>query len=684
MNPPQPDRERILRRAENAAVAVLCLLALVLLVLRVLTHASNFDESIHIRFAWLLSTGLKPEADYFCQYPALAYICTLPYIKIFPESVYLVLALRGLSVAAFCLIGYLFWRHGRKTVGSGAAGVLPVLLIVAATDNGAFLAEYSIDHFAALTAIGALTLIFRPCRAVGLGAAAAMAVLSVTFTPKYVLPLSFGLLGAAAAALIAPPLPPGESRGEGWRRRGAVVVAGSLGCLAAVLLVVLLYWLANVSFADNFRYAHLLMSKYNLEQQKREFSMAVGAMLATFLARHALLTGLLVAGIACWAIRGRREGIPSRLSGAGPLLGLAAFMIALGKNLCMEQYMTPMLFCAALYAPYCFPNKAGRLLNWLRWSLLAVVGVAVSWQYLGVATEFRETPFNVRGSASTALGARRLFMQPPMLKMLRYCESCLRLIPEHERVVAVWPYHPLFRRDLTWVTNDDVPSFTGFLDVHDRAQAAFAPEAFRAALERNPPAFIAISRLELDYPPGWDAVCREFLRRHRADYVGFDVDSFGNEIVLRKDLVHDRPAAAAHFDRAVELEEQDASGMIDLGDKLVSHGHIQEAIAHYRKALQFNPKSGKAHNNLGILLSDSGHKDEAVEHFRLALEDCPPNKQGWVRLNLADALADTGHAREALEHFRAALALASAHDDKALAGAVLAKIKQWQLDAPGP
>ncbi len=69
------NREIIMRWAEKVNVYAICLLALGLLAIRALTHAPFFDETMHVRFVWLLSRGLKPESDYFCQYPALAYIC---------------------------------------------------------------------------------------------------------------------------------------------------------------------------------------------------------------------------------------------------------------------------------------------------------------------------------------------------------------------------------------------------------------------------------------------------------------------------------------------------------------------------------------------------------------------------------------------------------------------------------
>ncbi len=126
-------------------------------------------------------------------------------MKVFPQSVYLFLGLRGLSVATCCLIAYLFYRHGKNAVGDGIAGLLPVWLIAAAPDNGAFLVEYSIDHLAALAAVGAMTFFFLPCRPARFAAASGLALFSIAVTPKYILPLGFGLLGYAAASAVRSP-----------------------------------------------------------------------------------------------------------------------------------------------------------------------------------------------------------------------------------------------------------------------------------------------------------------------------------------------------------------------------------------------------------------------------------------------------------------------------------------------
>jgi tetratricopeptide (TPR) repeat protein len=683
MDPASLNRNIVARRIENAIVAVLCLMALVLLVLRVLSHAPFYDETLHVRFLWLLSTGLKPEADYFCLYPALAYICTLPYVKLLPESAYLVLALRGLSVISSCLLAFVFYHRGKDAVGYGAAGLLPFLLIVAAGDNGAFLAEYSIDHFAALAAISAAVIMLRPCRPIGLGIACGLAILSVAFTPKYILPLSFGMIGAAVAALLPPP----------WRRRGAMLAAIVLGSLAALFFVALLYWLANVSLIDNFRYSHILMSQFKLDLQHQELSMTLGTLLATFVSRHLLLTVVLIAGVALWTARVGRERPHEWLPGIGLLLGLAVFTLFAWKNLSAEQYMTPMLLCAALFTPYCYPaspdylrhEKPGaQFLQWARWSLLGLFGVTVTADFFRVAGEFRKAAWNVRSTASTGLAAGRLLVQPTLLTTLRFYNTCLQLIPEGERIVATGAYHPLFRRDLTWVTVDDRPTLSQFMSRDDRARAKYDPRAFRAALEKNPPAYIALHDLDSGYPPSWGEVCRDFLHRRASDYQTFEVDNFGNSVAVRKDLVRDPGATAARLKEAVEIEAKDARGLIILGDGLLKRGETERAIASYREAVAIEPQNALAHIALAVALSTCGQYDEAIIHCRDAQQSSPEGFRALVQSGYGDVLANEGKQHEAAEHYREALSVATAQNQRPIAEDILAKLKRLEPDSPAP
>ena len=79
-----------------------------------------------------------------------------------------------------------------------------------------------------------------------------------------------------------------------------------------------------------------------------------------------------------------------------------------------------------------------------------------------------------------------------------------------------------------------------------------------------------------------------------------------------------------------------------LGTALANRGQFDEAIAHFRKALEIKPDYVEAHCDLGRVLAARGRLDEAIQQLQKALD------------------------------------LASAQNNKPLADAIRAGIKQLQ------
>lgn len=108
-------------------------------------------------------------------------------------------------------------------------------------------------------------------------------------------------------------------------------------------------------------------------------------------------------------------------------------------------------------------------------------------------------------------------------------------------------------------------------------------------------------------------------------------------------------SAAAHFQRALELEDTDA----------------QEAQAAYEAALASDPRHLEARLNLGRLLHLEGRLDEAEAIYRAT-----ESKEALLAYNLAVLLEDLDRHSEALVAYREALALdpqlADAHYNLAL------------------
>lgn len=82
--------------------------------------------------------------------------------------------------------------------------------------------------------------------------------------------------------------------------------------------------------------------------------------------------------------------------------------------------------------------------------------------------------------------------------------------------------HPLFRRDLTFVTIDERPGFANLLDEVDPARRHFAPENLHRRLAESPPAYICLKTFEFNGPPGWREILEEFLHRNAGRYVRLD------------------------------------------------------------------------------------------------------------------------------------------------------------------
>lgn len=83
-------------------------------------------------------------------------------------------------------------------------------------------------------------------------------------------------------------------------------------------------------------------------------------------------------------------------------------------------------------------------------------------------------------------------------------------------------------------------------------------------------------------------------------------------------LGHDREAGYA-FDKAIELDPDNADAHEQIGLLYAAHEQIEQARAHLERALDIDPKRWRAHNGLGVL-SDLQHDyPTAVAHYHAAL-----------------------------------------------------------------
>jgi tetratricopeptide (TPR) repeat protein len=94
-----------------------------------------------------------------------------------------------------------------------------------------------------------------------------------------------------------------------------------------------------------------------------------------------------------------------------------------------------------------------------------------------------------------------------------------------------------------------------------------------------------------------------------------------------------------------------------LGQFLLDHGRLDEAIDQFQIALNIDPKYPMARTNLGIALAKKGRIDEAIANLQTVLENYPNDAK--ARYNLGTALLKKGDSPSAITAFEKALAIQS-------------------------
>ena len=116
-----------------------------------------------------------------------------------------------------------------------------------------------------------------------------------------------------------------------------------------------------------------------------------------------------------------------------------------------------------------------------------------------------------------------------------------------------------------------------------------------------------------------------------------------------------RPEAIAHFQRALQLQPDEAEVENNLGLALAGAARLPEAIAHERRALELNPDFPEASNNLGLALARTGQRDAALAEFDRALRARPDFPEAHRNRGLV--LAQAGRMAEAVGELETAVRL---------------------------
>ena len=128
-------------------------------------------------------------------------------------------------------------------------------------------------------------------------------------------------------------------------------------------------------------------------------------------------------------------------------------------------------------------------------------------------------------------------------------------------------------------------------------------------------------------------------------------------------LLNDYSDATRWLEKAVESDAKNEEGWYFLGRAYYTQGRIGEAGAAFQKALQLNPNDAKAENNLGLVLEAEARTSEAIEAYRLSI--AWQQNSGHVSeqpyLNLGSVLLEQKRNEEALSPLEQAVKLAGAN-----------------------
>lgn len=497
-------------------------LTLLIFLIHILTHFPFFDESIRARFLWLMSSGLKPNIDFFTPHPSMGYLLSLPFMNILPVSAYTLLALRFLSLFAFIAIGALFCFNSKRISNDWSIGLIPFLLVITAPAINNYCAEYSIDHLSALFAFCAFCLLFSQPTKFKLALLPFLCLVSLLIMPKYQFPLFFGSIGFIILHY------------RNNVKATSILIPLLAGTLVTFFCTFILFRLNGLSIFYDIDHSHLLHARLASSGSHNVMSSGSPSTMSytvEHLMNNKLLAVVIMAGIAGWATFSAKQRSLIFLPAAGILLGTLVSSFTL--KIFFEQYVTPILLCLALFAPYMLVSlKSTLFTTTIRITLISLTIITLLGNLREATSEFKETPYNGRGN--TKMHQRILgnvVMVPPGISKLAEYERLLAIIPSNETVAAVWPNHPMFRKDPTFITFDDIPTHALGLKPSDPLIQQFNAETYRAAITKTPPAFISPAGMEVNYPPGWLQVTLEFLALNQHRYTPF-ADGY-----LRTDLL---------------------------------------------------------------------------------------------------------------------------------------------------
>jgi serine/threonine protein kinase/Tfp pilus assembly protein PilF/TolB-like protein len=121
------------------------------------------------------------------------------------------------------------------------------------------------------------------------------------------------------------------------------------------------------------------------------------------------------------------------------------------------------------------------------------------------------------------------------------------------------------------------------------------------------------------------------------------------------------PAAAAAFQRVLELDPNNVDAFVGLGGAYDALGRPGEAEQAYRHAIEIQPACWNCYNSYGVFLNAHSRYGEAVEAWKKVTELTPDNV--WGYLNVGAAYFNMGRFESANEYFQKGLEIAPNNAD---------------------
>jgi hypothetical protein len=459
------DGEAVNRPAPGRTTGRVCIWALTLTAavgaaswwIGVVHRGYDYDEVLRAHEVWLVSQGLRPYHDFFEVHPPY-FILLTPIVNRSPGPYDALVALRVLSsvgniafLAGLAAIAFTSVERGRlwALLGTAVVAFHPAVL--------GFLVEFRMDGWGYALAVWSLFRFRRtsgPLRHAEMGFLTGVA--SLLFCPKFaLLPPMIALYDGLAVR-------------AGWRGFFRIIIsyAIGLGLAAGAFVFFLIAQRIEVSRAMMILVGYMM--KYN------NYSLSsLGHGLLREVSGSPVLTPLIAAGLAAWVVVLLRRRTPPDSYHAALAFWLVtqAVLVALPY----KQYYAPWFLFGSGY--------------------LAFLGVALSDlpRRIGAAVFVVACGLSAYGAAARATTWYREDSANYERSLIQVMD---RISLPGDYVVAAPPHHPIFRRDVFYLSLNTLDP-NGYdadriLDSFPSLSGLVTADRYRSELESHPPALIVL------------------------------------------------------------------------------------------------------------------------------------------------------------------------------------------------